>query len=207
MTEKVDFRKILKNLYNPGKGSFQLIEVPAMNFLMIDGKGDPNTAVEYKQAVEALYSMSYGIKFALKPQGVDYIVPPMEGLWWMEDMNEFTMANKPRWEWTMMIMQPEWVSGSIFEKVRDRTYKKKVNPALQKIKFECYQEGLCVQILYIGAYSNEASTIADMHGYIKSNGYKTNGKHHEIYLGDPRKSAPDKLQTILRQPICKESTC
>ena len=203
MTEKVDFRKTLKNLYNPGKGSFQLIEVPPMNFLMIDGKGDPNTAVEYQQAVEALYAMSYGIKFALKSQGVDYIVPPMEGLWWMEDMNEFTVANKPRWEWTMMIMQPEWVSGALVEKVKDKTYKKKGNPALQKIKFECYREGLSVQILYFGAYSNESSTIADMHDYIKRNGYKTNGKHHEIYLGDPRKSAPDKLQTILRQPICK----
>lgn len=204
MTKKVDFRKTLKDLYNPRKGSFQLIEVPAMNYLMVDRIGDPNITEGYQRAVEALYSTAYGIKFALKRQGVDYIVPPLEGLWWMEDMNEFTLANKARWKWTMMIMQPEWVSGAMVEKVMDSVYKKKGNPAVQKIKFECYLEGLCVQIMYLGAYSNEAATIADMHEYIKSNGYKTNGKHHEIYLGDPRKSAPGKLQTILRQPICKE---
>lgn len=203
MTTKVDFRKTLKNLYQPQKGNFHFVEVPAMNFLMIDGKGDPNTSVEYQQALEVLYAMSYGIKFASKSQGLDYIVPPLEGLWWMEDMSEFTLANKPRWEWTMMIMQPEWIVPETVEKVREKTYKKKGSSSLHKIRFDEYHEGVSVQILYIGAYREEAPTIAEMHKFIEQNGYLPRGKHHEIYLGDPRKTTEDKLQTILRQPISK----
>jgi hypothetical protein len=145
--------------------------------------------------------MSYGIKFALKSQGFDHIVPPLEGLWWMENMNEFTLANKDSWEWTMMIMQPEWVTGEWVEKVRDEAYKKKRLPLLKKARFKPYDEGLSVQIVYTGAYENEARTIADIHTFIKNNRYQTNGKHHEIYLGDPRKTSPEKLKTILRQPI------
>jgi len=204
MNTKVDFKKTLKQLYNPPKGGFHLVEVPQMNFLMLDGKGDPNSSLEYQQAIEALYSMSYGIKFALKPQGFDHIVPPLEGLWWMENMNEFNLANKDRWEWTMMIMQPEWVTIEWVEKVRQEAKKKKSNASLSNIRFELYSEGLVVQTLYTGAYEKEAPTIAEMHQFIKTNGYQTNGKHHEIYLGDPRKASPERLQTILRQPIRTE---
>ena len=132
----MDFKKVLKPLYNPSQKGFHFVEVPAMNFLMLDGVGDPNTSLDYQQAVEALYSMSYGLKFALKNQGFDHIVPPLEGLWWMGDMNEFTVANKARWEWTMMIMQPEWVTTEWVEKVRDMTIKKKDNPSLSTIRFE-----------------------------------------------------------------------
>lgn len=197
----MDFKKTLKHLYNPTKGGFHLVDVPQMNFLSLDGLGDPNTSVEYHEAVDALYSLSYGIKFALKSQGVDHIVPPLEGLWWMEDMNEFNLANKDRWEWTMMIMQPEWITSEWVERVREEVYKKKRISLSSKVRFETYHEGLSVQILYTGAYEKEAPTIAEMHKFIKTNGYKTNGKHHEIYLGDPRKTSPEKLQTILRQPI------
>jgi hypothetical protein len=203
MSTKVDFKKVLKHLYNPPKGSFHLVEVPKMNFLMLDGRGDPNTSLDYQLAVEALYAMSYGIKFALKSQGFDHIVPPLEGLWWMQNMNEFSLANKDRWQWTMMIMQPEWVSTEWVEKVRQDVMKKKSNTFLSKVRFELYKEGLAVQVLYIGAYEKEAPTIAEIHKFISSNGYQTNGKHHEIYLGDPRKTSPDRLQTILRQPILK----
>jgi hypothetical protein len=198
---KVDFKKTLKNLYNPPKGVFHIVDVPKLNFIMIDGCGDPNKSADYQQAVEALYAMSYEIKFALKSQGFDHIVPPLEGLWWMENMNEFTLANKDSWEWTMMIMQPEWVTGEWVEKVRDEAYKKKRLPLLKKARFKPYDEGLSVQIVYTGAYENEARTIADIHTFIKNNRYQTNGKHHEIYLGDPRKTSPEKLKTILRQPI------
>jgi hypothetical protein len=203
MITKVDFKKTLRELYNPSKKGFHFLEIPGMNFLMLDGQGDPNTSLEYQQAVDALYTMSYGIKFAIKSQGFDHIVPPLEGLWWMEDMNEFSLANKARWEWTMMIMQPEWVTAEWVEKVRNETIKKKSNPTISHVRFELYEEGLVVQTLYTGAYANEAPTIAEMHQIIKANGYQTNGKHHEIYLGDPRKTSPERLKTILRQPVQK----
>ncbi len=203
MSEKVDFKKTFKSLYNPPTGGFQIVDVSKMDYLMIDGKGNPNTSELYQQSVEVLYTMSYGIKFSLKAQGFDHVIPPLEGLWWMQNMNDFTRANKELWEWTMMIMQPEWVSNESVEKTRDEVYRKKKLPLLNKVRFESYCEGLSVQTLYIGAYDNEASTIADMHNFIKDNGYEFNGKHHEIYIGDPRKTLPEKLQTILRQPIRK----
>jgi hypothetical protein len=201
---KIDFRKTLKYLYNPSKIGFHIVDVQSMNFLMINGVGDPNTSEKYTEAIEYLYSMSYGLKFALKSQGVDHIVPPLEGLWWMENMGEFTMENKYRWKWTMMIMQPEWVTTEWVEKVKTDVIRKKRLTSLSNIKFETYDEGLSVQILYTGPYDKEASTIAEMHNFIKSNGYQKNGKHHEVYIGDVRKTPPEKLQTILRQPIRKE---
>ncbi len=201
MGSKIDFKQTLKYLYSPSKVGFHLVEVGPMNFLMIDGVGDPNKSEKYKEAIECLYSMSYGLKFAFKSQGVDHIVPPLEGLWWMENMDEFSMVNKYRWEWTMMIMQPDWVTPEWVEKVKTDVTKKKKLASLANLRFEAYHEGLAVQILYTGPYDQEAPTIAEMHKFIKSNGYQTNGKHHEIYIGDPRKTQPEKLQTILRQPI------
>ena len=200
---KIDFKKTLKQLYNPPKGNFHLVEVPEMNFLMVDGKGNPNKTPLYQQAIEALYSMSYGIKFALKTQGYDHIVPPPEGLWWMEDMNLFSMATKDQWLWTMMIMQPEWVTRETVEKVRSEVKKKKELALLDKVNFDRFYEGLCVQILYTGAYDDEGPTIAKMHEFIHTQGYQARGKHHEIYLGDVRKTSPERLQTILRQPLKK----
>jgi hypothetical protein len=204
MSIKVDLKKTLKNLYNPPKGDFHIVDVPEMNFLMVDGKGDPNTSEDYQQAVEALYTISYGIKFSFKLQGLDHVVPPLDGLWWMENMHEYTLANKNIWEWTMMILQPEWVTEDSVVKVKQTASKKKKTASLENVRFGPFHEGLSVQTLYVGAYEHEALTIAEMHKYIKLNGYQTNGKHHEIYLSDPRKISPEKLQTILRQPIRKE---
>ncbi len=201
MAEKIDFKKTLKQLYNPSIKGFHIVEVPRMNFLMVDGRGNPNTSPEYQQVVDALYSLSYGIKFALKSQGFDHIVPPLEGLWWMEDMREFTQTNKDRWEWTMMIMQPEWVTHEHVEKVRDETSRKKPNSMLSKVRFDKYIEGMAAQVLYTGAYSDEGPVIADLQRFIEAQGCKPRGKHHEIYLGDPRKTFPERLQTILRQPM------
>jgi hypothetical protein len=203
MIAKVDFKKLLKQLYNPPKGGFHIVDVPPSNFLMIDGRGDPNTSMDFQQAMDALYSLSYGLKFTLKSHGYDHIVPPLEGLWWIENMEEFNFSNKNRWEWTMMIMQPEWINHEWVEKVRMDVLKKKSNPLIVKARFEQYIEGISVQKLYIGAYEDEAPTIAEMHQYIVTNGYQINGKHHELYLGNPRKTPPEKLQTILRQPIRK----
>ena len=201
MTNKIDFKKSLKPFYNPPLIGFHIVDVPVMNFLMVDGIGDPNTSIEYQHAVESLYSMSYGIKFELKSQGFDYVVPPLEGLWWMPDMAEFNLENKTSWQWTMMIMQPERVTQGIVEKVRNKIEKKGIIEAGFQGKFEIFHEGIAVQIFYSGAYENEAPVIAQMHRFIVENGYRLSGKHHEIYLSDPRKTAPEKLKTILRQPV------
>jgi hypothetical protein len=204
MTQKVDLQKTYKHLYNPTEKGFHFVDVPDMNYIMLDGTGNPNTSEHYQQVVKALYSMSYGIKFALKAQGFDYSVPPLEGLWWMVNMSEFTLENINSWEWTMMIMQPEWVTDAVVESVREVKFRKKKLPLLKNVRFDIYKEGLSVQILYTGAFKNEAPTIAEMHNFIDTNGYQTYGKHHEIYLSDPRKTSEEKLRTILRQPVRKD---
>jgi hypothetical protein len=201
MNTKVDFKKSLKGLYNPKKSSFHLVDVPPMNFLMIDGKGDPNNSIDYQDAIGALYTLSYSLKFALKSHGYDHVIPPIEGLWWIENMQEFSFANKDLWVWTMMIMQPEWITQEWVELVRKTAKMKKDNPFIDKVRFERFHEGLSVQFLYTGAYDNEAPRIAEMHKFILTNGYMVKGKHHEIYLGDPRKTSPERLKTVIRQPV------
>jgi hypothetical protein len=148
--------------------------------------------------------MAYTIKFALKPQGFEYTVPPLEGLWWMENMAEFSLETKDRWDWTMMIMQPEFVTVDLVERIKGDVARKKNPTSLSRLRFETYSEGMSVQIMYFGAYADEGPAIAKMHAFINNNGYITNGKHHEIYLGDPRKSAPERLKTVIRQPILKK---
>ena len=198
---KVDLRKDLKHLYNPSSKAFTVVDVPPLAFLMVDGHGDPNTGPAYQQAMEALYSVSYTVKFALKPQGIDYAVMPLEGLWWMEDMAELCLTAKDRWDWTMMIAQPEWVTAELVERVRGQVARKKDLPALPALRLETYQEGLAAQILYFGAYEDEGPTIARLHAFIEAEGYERSGKHHEIYLGDPRRTPPEKLKTVIRQPM------
>jgi hypothetical protein len=204
MSSALDYKKELKHLYRPSAKKFEVVDVPPMNFLMIDGHGDPNTAQEYQEAIEALYAVAYALKFTSKKEkGMDYVVPPLEGLWWAENMEAFTTEDKSAWDWTMMIMQPEWVTRDMFEKALKQVEKKKDLPALSKLRLEAYHEGLSVQILHIGPYDAEAPTIAGMHAFAAENGYQLAGKHHEIYLGDPRRVAPEKLKTVLRQPIRK----
>jgi len=201
---KIDFKKVLKHLYRPSAREVSVVEVPPMNFLMIDGAGDPNVSPAYQQAVEALFSLSYALKFRVKKsKGVDYVVMPLEGLWWTDDPAQFSMSNKAIWKWTAMIMQPEFVTAEMVTEALDELRKKKALPALEKVRFETYCEGLAVQIMHIGPYAAEEPTIARLHSFIRENGYELNGKHHEIYLSDPRRTAPEKLKTILRQPIRK----
>jgi len=202
--EKYEAKKALKDLYQPSGKDFSILEVPEMNFLMIDGHGDPNISPLYAQAVEALYGLAYTIKFQLKPTGIDYSVPPLEGLWWMDDMTQFSLASKDLWQWTMMIMQPPFITVTDMEKAKYEAIRKKGLIGLEKIRFEPYSEGLSIQILYLGAYADEGPTIARMHQYAQDNGYFLAGKHHEIYLSDPRRTAPEKLKTIIRQPIQKK---
>ena len=200
---KTDFKRKLKHLYNPPK-TFTLVDVPQMNFLMIDGHGDPNTAQAYVDAVEALYAVAYKVKFASKKQlDQDYVVPPLEGLWWAEDMDTFALnRDKNAWDWRMMIMQPEWITQGLVEQAVRQVTKSKDLPALPKLRLETYHEGLSVQILHVGSYDDEGLTLARLHHeYLPQNGLVEAGKHHEIYLSDPRRTAPEKLKTVLRQPV------
>jgi hypothetical protein len=202
---KVDFKKTLKHLYAPGKKDFELIEVPTMQFLMVDGHGDPNTAQSYQEALEALYAVAYKTKFISKQElERDYTVPPLEGLWWAVDMDTFVSRDKSEWDWTMMIMTPEWITDDIFQQGIEGARESKDPAGLDLVRLEDYVEGLSVQIMHIGSYDDEAPTIARLHHeFLPANQLVENGKHHEIYLSDPRRTAPEKLKTILRQPVRK----
>jgi hypothetical protein len=200
----IDFKKELKQFYAASSKAPSIVNVPDQNFVMIDGMGDPNTAPSYMEAMQALYTVSYTIKFMVKrgPLAVDFSVMPSEGLWWMDDMSLFSMDNKDKWKWTMMIMQPAaYVTRALYDQAVDQVAGKKKLPALQKLRFENFHEGLCAQILRMGPYSTEGPTIKMLHNFIEENGYKLRGKHHEIYFNDPDRTAPEKLKTILRQPI------
>jgi hypothetical protein len=202
---KIDFKRTLKALYAPSSKSFSIVDVPPMQFLMIDGYGDPNTASAYQEAVEALYAVAYGCKFVSKRElDRDYVVPPLEGLWWAEDVQAFTSRDKGSWDWTMMIMQPEWVTEAMVGAALARAKESKDLPALAELRLEPYHEGLSVQILHLGSYDDEAPAIARMHNeFMPAQGLVSAGKHHEIYLSDPRRVAPEKLKTVLRQPVRK----
>ena len=203
-TTKTDFKKEFKHLYQPSKKDFELLEVPEMQFLMIDGQGDPNTAPAYQEAIETLYPVAYKLKFMSKINlKKDYTVPPLEGLWWADDMESFTVKrNKSQWLWTMMIMVPEWISSDMVELAKAVASEKKDLPALSKMRFERFEEGLSVQIMHIGAYDDEGPVLKRMHSeYLPANNLTFNGKHHEIYLSDPRRVAPEKLKTVLRHPV------
>jgi len=199
---KLDLKKEYRQLYSPSAKECSIVDVPEMQFLMIDGSGDPNTAVAYAEAIEALYAMSYTLKFlSRKTETVDYTVMPLEGLWWTPDMAEFSTDDKSAWEWTAMIMQPGHITAAHVATATDEVRRKKNRPALDRIRFEPYREGLAVQIMYFGPYADEAPTIERLHQFANDSGYQLRGKHHEIYLGDPRRTAPEKLRTVIRQPV------
>ena len=203
---KIDYKKEWKHLYNPPKTNFTVIDVPNMQFLMVDGHGDPNTAQEYQDAIEVLYGVAYKMKFISKETlERDYVVPPLEGLWWAEDMAAFNTAHdKSQWDWTMMIMTPEWITAEMFVDAIEQVREAKNPVALDKVRLEHYHEGLSVQIMHIGSFDDEGPVLAEMHSeFIPGNGYIENGKHHEIYLSDFRKVSPEKLKTVLRQPVRK----
>jgi hypothetical protein len=206
-TAKRDFRAEQKSLYAPPTARFTTVDVPAFDFLMVDGHGDPNTSAEYADAVGLLYALAYGAKFASKQQlGQDYAVMPLEGLWFADTPEAFIARDKDSWSWTMMLRQPVALPDDIWAAVRTTAAAKaeaKAIPlsALDAVRLESFAEGFAVQIMHIGSYDAEAPTIAAMHEWIANNGFAETGHHHEIYIGDPRRSKPDKLRTILRQPI------
>lgn len=199
---KIDYKKEYKKFYQPSAKDVVAVDVPALNFLMVDGHGNPNTDPGYGEAVSALYSLAYTIKFAVKKQTTtDFGVMPLEGLWWVEDMRLFATSRKEDWLWTMMIMQPPVVTRPIFEAALTQVMKKKPNPRLQDVRFEQFVEGCSAQILHIGPYAEEGPNVARLHAFIEHNGNVLRGKHHEIYLSDPGRTAPAKLKTVVRQPF------
>lgn len=198
---KLDYKKILKPLYLPGDEP-EMVTVPPMNYLMIDGQGDPNTAPAYQEAVSALYKLAYAVRFYMRDErGVDFGVMPLEGLWWVETLDLFTYDDKSNWLWTMMIMQPESVTSEIVGAVRPQVAAKHHPPQLEQIRFEAYQEGRSAQVMHHGPYAAEKPTIDRLHAFIAQQGCHPHLKHHEIYLNDPNRAAPEKLRTILRQPV------
>jgi hypothetical protein len=203
VTEKVDFKKTLDG-YQAVHGQFRVIDMPEMRYLMIDGHGDPNTSPAYTQALQALYPVAYTLKFASRRElGRDYVVPPLEGLWWADDMEAFAAArDKSQWDWTMMLMIPEWIDEAMFHVAVDVVRAKGATERLDDVRIEILVEGLCVQTLHLGSYDDEADVLEEMHReFIPDQGLHLRGKHHEIYLSDPRKVTPDRLRTILRQPV------
>lgn len=203
--EKIDFKKDLKELYAAKSGVFSLVKVPTLTFLMVDGSGDPSTSKEYSAAIESLYTLSYTLKFMSKKDlDRDYAVPPLEGLWWSEDMKDFEEGNRDRWLWTAMIMIPKWITAPVYRKGLTDAVGRKPLVDFAPIRREPFNEGLCVQTLFVGPYRDEGPVIEELHSsFIPTHGLAENGKHHEIYLSDPRRTAPDKLRTIIRQPVTK----
>lgn len=202
---KTDLKKQIPS-YKATVGRFDVVDVPALQYLMIDGHGDPNTVAAYADALATLYPVAYKLKFFSKGElGRDYVVMPLEALWWADDMDVFTAArDKSRWDWTVMILTPDWITHDHFDEVVGVTGDA---PVLELLRLETLAEGRCVQTLHVGSYDDEAPVLAAMHDeYLPANGWTMAGKHHEIYLSDPRRVSPDKLRTILRQPVSRAAT-
>jgi hypothetical protein len=200
---KIDYKKKLKHLYHSSAKTAEIVNVSPLTFLMLDGAGDPNTSPDFQHAVEVLFGLSYTLKFLIKKGdlAVDYGVMPLEGLWWTDDMSQFDITKKDTWKWTLMIMQPEYVTTELFGQAAEQMKKKKDPAALSKVKFASFHEGQAAQIMHLGPFSAEGPTIAKLHEFIRQNGFTIAGKHHEIYLSDIRKAAPEKWKTIIRQPL------
>jgi len=193
---KIDFKSL--DPYRARRGDFRIIDLPGAGYLMADGHGDPNTAPAFTQAVQALYPVAYKLKFASKTElGRDYVVPPLEGLWWSDDPAAFTTArDKSRWDWTLMLMVPDWIGPAMVDAAMERA------GAGDAVRWETLSEGRCVQTLHVGSFDEEAGVLAELHDrFIPEQGLRMTGKHHEIYLSDFRRTPPAKQRTILRQPV------
>jgi hypothetical protein len=203
--EKLDHKKVYASLYKATAGKPNLVNAPVLNYLMIDGYGDPNTSPLFNSSIEALYSLSYTLKFMVKKgeMQIDYAVMPLEGLWWADDMANFSNRRKDEWKWTLMIMQPDFITAQMVDEARSLASAKKELPRLADVRFETMEDGLSAQVLHVGPFDEELPTIELLHHYIAANEYQLSGKHREIYLSDMRRTAKDKLKTIIRQPVLK----
>ena len=201
--EKIDLKREYKQFYKPSKKNFSIVDVPEMAFLMIDGVGAPGSP-DYVLAIETLYGVAYKLKFDSKADpGIDYVVMPLEALWWAEDFAVFQPDSEDResWQWRAMIAQPDHITKAMFKAAVAQVREKKGNLALDKLRRERFHEGLSVQVMHIGPYTDEGPTIAAMHQHAEDEGYALRDHHHEIYISDPNRTAPEKLKTVLRQPI------
>lgn len=202
-----DVKRALKDFYAPRNREWQLVEMPAQQFIAVDGVGDPNTSPEYARAVEALYAVGYTMKFASKHAGHDFVVGPLEGLWWAPDPTVFTARAKESWHWRMMVSLPAEISGEQIKTATEGALAKKKLPTIAHVRHETLQEGLCAQVLHIGSYDDETPLLKRLHDeYMPANNLTFAGPHHEIYLGDPRRTAPEKLKTVIRQPVAPAPT-
>ena len=205
MTEKIDFKKSL-DAYRARTGVFRVLDVPPLQYLMIDGHGDPNTSSEFTGAVEALYPLAYALKFASKRElDRDFVVMPLEGLWWAEDHASFTTArDKSQWSWTLLLMQPDWIDDAMFADAVATASAKNPGARIGDVRLRTLAEGLVAQTLHVGTYDDEAPVLARLHDeFIPQNGLSMTGRHHEIYFSDPRRGDPSKRRTILRQPVAQ----
>lgn len=197
----IDLKRVHRDHYTAGKEP-ALVDVPLRPHLMIDGAGDPNSSQEYGDAVSALYPIAYGLRASIKAlTGDGYTVMPLEGLWWTDDMDEFSMDDKSNWKWRMMILQPDLATPEMAAEIIPAVTRKKKLAAGDRVRLENYGDGPSAQVMHIGPYSAEAPTIQRLHDFISGEGLCLSGLHHEIYLGDPRKTDPAKLRTIIRQPV------
>ena len=199
---QIDLKKDLKDLYQATAKAVVQVDVPELKFLMIDGQGDPNTSVAYAEAVQALFSVSYTAKFMVKKgqMALDYAVMPLEGLWWADDMRAFATADKAQWQWTMMVMQPDFVPDELIQEAIGVVLRKKELPGVDRLRLERVREGRCAQVLHVGPFSEEGPAIERLHDFINERS-GLRGKHHEIYLSDVRRADPKRWKTILRQPM------
>jgi hypothetical protein len=200
--DRWDVKRALKQCYAPTNRDWALVEVPEQPFIAIDGAGDPNTSDAYARAVEALYAVAYTAKFASKRSGQDFVVGPLEGLWWSDDMATFTTRDKNAWQWRLLISLPEWVTDDAVDDAKQVVRAKKGLAALDRIRRETLREGVSAQVLHIGSYDDEGPLLATLHDeWLAANNLRPTGLHHEIYLSDPRRTEPAKLKTVLRQPV------
>lgn len=204
---KIDYKKDFKAWYKAPEKGCVFIDIPPLQYLMIDGAGDPNTAPAFHAAVEALYGIAYTIKFSAKKSGIgpEYSIAPLDGLWWCEGMEEgcFDPENRSLWRWTLMLVQPAHIDGAMLHSAVAQMDAKGKKGPFGDLRLATLEEGPCIQTLHVGPYSDEAPSIAAMHRHIEDQGYVPHGRHHEIYLSDPRRTSPEKLKTILRQPVRK----
>jgi hypothetical protein len=202
--ETIDYKKEFKAYFLP-PAKPTILTVPSFAYLKIDGEGNPNTSKEFAEKTQLLYALSYSIRFAVKKaMSIAYTVMPLEGLWWADDMDSYLKADKDQWQWTLMIMQPSFITEEMVAEGKAEVIRKKKLTEVNQVRFEPYEAGTCVTMLHVGSYDEEHVNIQWMHDFAHEQGYELTGLHQEIYLGDPRKTAPEKLKTVLRQPIRKK---
>lgn len=204
---KIDYKRELSALYRPAAQKIVEVDVPEMSFLMVDGQGSPGASESFAEAIEALFSVAYTLKFMVKNEthGIDYVVMPLEGLWWANDMSAFVQGDRDNWKWTLLIMQPDIVSEGLVEKAISRVRKKKAPAGLARVRFERFKEGKAAQCLHVGSFADEGPAVEALHEFISASGRQLSGKHHEIYLSDFRRTSPEKLRTVIRQPFSERT--